>query len=58
MIQQLSELAQEFPGDHHLKMRLIHHDQVVQMISSEVHLTVDGILLEKVKQMGLRCKLN
>ena len=58
MIQQLSELAEEFPGDHHLKMRLIHNDQSVQMISSDYHLTVDGILLEKVKQMGLKCKLN
>lgn len=54
----MKELINAHPGDHGLKVRLINEDDSVDMISSDTHVQVDGVFLDRIKELGIACRLN
>lgn len=57
-LETIRQLIEDHPGDHGLKVKLINEDVSVNMISNSNHVQVDGVFLDKVKELGLNCKLN
>jgi len=56
-VEEINRLIVKHPGEHAMKFRVKHGEEILEMVSTKSNIGVDGVLLDKVRTKGFKFKV-